>query len=188
MNRIFRHILKKKTLKSGTAFSKLILNLRKSQGKVWSAANGFTTKEFSYTSGLINSGNSFRQKYGIFSAKIKLGNPNAKSAFWMLADKITPHLDICRTSRGKVWFDYFSTKGNVSKLHSDHAIQMIILFIHLEWTSDKLVWKINDTEVFTQTSDVPQEPMYVLLAGGLDKPINGITSMEIDWVRVYKPM
>ena len=41
----------------------------------------------------------------------------------------------------------------------------------LEWTSDKLVWKINDTEVFRQTSDVPQEPMYVLLAGGTDKPI-----------------
>jgi hypothetical protein len=40
--------------------------------------------------------------------------------------------------------------------------------------------------VFSQTSDVPQEPMYVLLAGGLDKPINGLTSMEIDWVRVYK--
>ena len=28
--------------------------------------------------------------------------------------------------------------------------------------------------------------MYVLLAGGLDKPINGMTSMEIDWVRVYQ--
>ena len=33
----------------------------------------------------------------------------------------------------------------------------------LEWTSDKLVWKINGAEVFSQTSDVPQEPMYVLL-------------------------
>jgi hypothetical protein len=29
--------------------------------------------------------------------------------------------------------------------------------------------------------------MYVLLAGGLDKPVTGLTSMEIDWVRVYKP-
>jgi len=28
--------------------------------------------------------------------------------------------------------------------------------------------------------------MYVILAGGLDKPVNGLTSMEIDWVRVYK--
>jgi hypothetical protein len=159
---------------------------QKVTGKVWSAANGFTTKEFSYTSGLINSGNSFRQKYGVFTAKIKLGDPNAKSAFWMLADKITPHLDICRTSKGKVWFDYFPVKGNVIKTSLGSRYANDFFIYTLEWTSGKLVWKINDTVVYTQTSDVPQEPMYVLLAGGLDKPINGMTSMEIDWVRVYK--
>ena len=155
-------------------------------GKVWSAARGFTTKEFSYTSGLINSGTSFRQKYGIFTAKIKLGNPNARSSFWMLADKITPHLDICRTSRGKVWFDYFSTKGSTSKFSVGSRYSNDYFIYTLEWTSDKLVWKINNAEVFSQRTDVPQEPMYVLLAGGLEKPINGMTSMEIDWVRVFK--
>jgi hypothetical protein len=159
---------------------------RKVTGKAWSAAKGFSTKEFSYTSGLINSGNSFRQKYGLFTAKIKLGNPRAKSAFWMLADKITPHIDICRTSRGKVWFDYFPAKGNSLKKSIGSRYSNDFFIYSLEWTSDKLVWKINDTVVFSQTSNVPQEPMYVLLAGGLDKPINGTTSMEIDWVRVYR--
>jgi beta-glucanase (GH16 family) len=160
---------------------------QKVNGKVWSAANGFSTKEFTYTSGLINSGNSFRQKYGTFSAKIRLGNPNAKNAFWMLADKITPHIDICRTSKGKVLFDYFSSNGNITKksLGSRYANNFYIFT--LEWTADKLVWKINNTVVSTQTSDIPQDPMYVLLAGGLDKPVNGMTSMEIDWVRVYQP-
>ncbi len=160
---------------------------QKVTGKVWSAYDGFTTKEFGYTSGLINSGNSFRQKYGTFSAKIKLGNPAAKSAFWMLADKITPHIDICRTSNGKVSFDYFPLNGNITKktLGSRYANNFYIFT--LEWTADKLVWKINNTLVFTQTSEVPQEPMYVLLAGGLDKPLNGVTSMEIDWIRVYQP-
>jgi hypothetical protein len=160
---------------------------QKVTGKVWSAAKGFSTKEFSYTSGLINSGNSFRQKYGIFTAKVKLGDPNAKSAFWMLADKITPHIDVCKTSKGKVWSDYFSAKGNVSKTSIGSRYANDFFIFTLEWTSDKLVWKINDTEVFVQTTDIPQEPMYVLFAGGLDKPINGTTSMEIDWVRVYQP-
>ena len=159
---------------------------QKISGKVWSAGKGFSTKEFSYTSGIINSGNSFRQKYGVFTAKIKLGNPVAKSAFWMLADKITPHIDICRTSAGKVWFDYFSARGNTSKTSIGSRYSNDYFIYTLEWTSDKLVWKINNTKVFTQTSDVPQDPMYILLAGGLDKPINGMTSMEIDWVRVYK--
>jgi hypothetical protein len=159
---------------------------QKIQGKVWSVSKGFSTKEFGYTSGLINSGNSFRQKYGVFTAKIKLGNPKAKSAFWMLADRITPHLDICRTSSGKVWFDFFSPKGKIAKTAIGSRYSNDYFIYTLEWTPDKLVWKINNTEVFSQTSDVPQEPMYVLMAGGLDKPINSLTSMEIDWIRVYR--
>lgn len=165
---------------------KIITKPQKTEGKVWSA-DGFKTKEFAYTSGIINTGKSFRQKYGTFTAKIKLGNPAAKSAFWMIADKITPHIDVCRTANGKVVCDYFAnvnkrTKGSVgSKYANDFYI------FSLDWTPDKLVWKINSTEVLTQTSDVPQEPMYILFSGGLDKPVNSMTSMEIDWVRVYQP-
>jgi beta-glucanase (GH16 family) len=166
---------------------KITTKPQKVTGKLWSAANGFTTKEFSYTSGLINTGNSFRQKYGIFSAKIKLGDPNAKNAFWMLSEKITPHIDVCRTSNGKVWFDHFSSNGNNPKTSLGSRYANGFYIFTLEWTSDKLVWKLNDTEVFTQTTDVPQEPMYVLLAGGANKPLSGMTSMEIDWVRVYQP-
>ena len=173
-------------MSSGAAILKSYTKSQKVTGKVWSATKGFSTKEFSYTSGLINSGAGFRQKYGIFSAKIKLGDPNAKNAFWMLADKITPHIDICRTSKGKVWSDFFSSKGNNVKTSIGSRYANDFYIYTLEWTSDKLVWKINNTVVFTQTNDVPQEPMYVILSGGTDKPLNGMTSMEIDWVRVYK--
>ena len=166
---------------------KITTKPQKVTGKVWSADKGFSTKEFSYTSGIVCTGNSFRQKYGTFTAKIKLGDPNAKSAFWMLADKITPHIDVCRTSKGKVWVDYFSAKGANAKtsIRSKYAGDFYIFT--LEWTPDRLVWKINNTLVYTQTSDVPQEPMYLLLSGGLDKPLNAMTSMEIDWIRVYQP-
>jgi len=155
-------------------------------GKVWSPASGFKTKEFNHTSGIINSGTSFRQKYGIFSAKIKLGNPAARNTFWMLADKITPHIDICRTSEGRVWSDFFPAPGNVFKTSVGSRYANDFFIYTLEWTRDLLVWKINGEEVFRQTSNVPQEPMYVLFSGGLDKPVSGMTTMEIDWIRVYQ--
>lgn len=166
---------------------KIHIKPQKMKGKVWTASKGFSTKEFNYTSGLINSGNSFRQKYGIFSAKIKLGDPNTKNAFWMLSDKITPHIDICRASKGKVWFDYFPVNGKQYKSSIGSRYSNDFFIYTLEWTADKLVWKINNIEVFAQTANVPQEPMYVLFAGGLDKPINAMTSMEVDWIRVYQP-
>ena len=56
----------------------------------------------------------------------------------------------------------------------------------LEWTASSLTWKVNGVVAFQQTTNVPQEPMYINLAGGLDKPISGSSTMEIDWVRVYQ--
>ena len=105
----------------------------------------------------------------------------------MLSDKIAPHIDICRTSGKKVWFDYFPARGNNSKTSLSSRYANDYFIYTLEWTPDRLVWKINNTEIFSQTSDIPQEPMYIVLAGGLDKPVNSLTSMEIDWVRVYQP-
>lgn len=166
---------------------KINIKPQKVTGKIWTADKGFSTKEFGFTSGIINSGTSFRQKYGIFSAKIKLGNANAKSAFWMLSDKITPHVNVCRTSAGKVAFEYFvDGKHRRTSVGSRYSNDFFIFT--LEWTSDKLVWKVNNTEVFTQTEQVPQEPMYINLAATLDKPMDGMSSMEIDWVRVYQPV
>lgn len=165
---------------------KIVTKPQKISGKVWSVAHGFETKEFNYSSGIINSGTSFRQKYGVFTAKIKLGNPFAKNSFWILGDKITPHIDVCRTSNGKVYLDFFPNGGNSAKTSVGSKYANDFFIYTLEWTADKLVWKINDTVAFTQTKDVPQEPLFINLSGGLDKPINGMTSMEIDWVRVYQ--
>jgi hypothetical protein len=166
---------------------KIITRPKKIQGKVWSEADGFKVKEFAFTSGIINTGKSFRQKYGTFTAKVKLGNATAKNAFWLLADKITPHIDVCHTSNGKVLFDLFVTADKRVKASLGGKYANDFFIYTLEWTADKLVWKINNTDVLTQTSNVPQEPMYILFSGGLDKPINSMTAMEIDWVRVYQP-
>jgi len=164
---------------------KIITKSQKINGKVWSS-DGFKTKEFAYTSGIINTGKSFRQKYGTFTAKIKLGNPAAKSAFWMLTEKITPHVDICRTANGKVQFDYFATPEKKAKTTIGSKYANDFFIFTLEWTSDKLVWKINDTEVFTQTSGIPQEPIYILFSGSLDKQVSEITRMENERKTVHK--
>ena len=49
-----------------------------------------------------------------------------------------------------------------------------------------MVWKINDMVFYTQTGNLPEEPLYMVFTGGLEKAISGTSSMEVDWVRVYK--
>ena len=59
----------------------------------------------------------------------------------------------------------------------------------IEWTPDKLVWKINGKVFKTQTSGVPQEEMYINFSSNLKKNASESdlpSAMEIDWIRVYK--
>ncbi len=165
---------------------RIITKPQKINGKVWDPSKGFYTKDFSFTSGIINTGASFRQKYGIFTAKIKLTDPNVRNAFWLIGDRITPHVNVCRSGHGKVWFDLFTAPGGHFKKNLGSKYLSDFFIYTLEWTPDAMVWKINGIEVMRQTTGVPQEPMYINLAGGVDKPVGGISSMEVDWVRVYQ--
>lgn len=165
---------------------RIVTKPQKITGRTWSATHGFEPKEFSFSSGMINSGVSFRQKYGIFSAKVRLGNPAAKNSFWMIGNQITPHIDVCRTSLGKVLMDFFPDGNNPVKTSLGAKYAKEFYIYTLEWTPDKIVWKINDTVAFTQTRNVPGEALFVNFSGGVDKPLSGMTTMEIDWIRVYQ--
>ena len=172
----------------GSSIFSISTRPQKKEGKVWNPAlGGFRKKEFNYTTGIINTGKSFRQKHGIFQAKVKLNTAvGPRHAFYLLADKVTPHIDICRTGKGKVWMDFFNNGNKAVKTSIGGKYGRSFYIYTLEWTAGKLVWKINGYEVFRQTGNVPDEPMYINFSGGLDKPMSGSSSMEIDWVRVYQ--
>lgn len=178
----------KENLEVRSSILKIITRPEKRDGKVWNPElGGFRTKEFGFTSGIVSTGKSFRQKYGIFSAKIKLTTGTGpKHSFWMLSDKITPHIDICRTHKNRVWMDYFNSNGKNRKSSAGSRYTRDFFIFTLEWTPEKLVWKINGVEAMRETKNIPQEEMYIILSGGLDKPIHGTSAMEVDWVRVYQ--
>jgi beta-glucanase (GH16 family) len=164
-------------------------------GKSWNPSYGFITREFGYTSGLINTGKSFRQKYGTFEAKIKFHNSRLiQNAFWMVSNTMLPHIDIAKANKrivlGNAWGDpknlknvhRYSKSVKRSKFASDFHIYT------LEWTPTRLIWKINGVEVTYTTHGIPQEAMYIVLSAGLHKDMNeGLPAqMEIDWVKCYQ--
>ncbi|HCC69610.1 MAG TPA: glycoside hydrolase family 16 [Bacteroidales bacterium] len=171
----------------GSSILSISTRPQKKIGKVWNPdLGGFRNKEFNYTTGIISTGKSFRQKYGIFQSKVKLNTAiGPKHAFYLLADKVTPHIDICRTGKGKVWMDFFSNGKSSARTSIAGKYGRGFYIYTLEWTSNKMIWKINGYEVFRHTGNIPDEPMYLNFSGGLDKPISGSSSIEIDWVRVY---
>jgi len=172
----------------GSSILSIVTKPQKTEGKVWNPDfGGFRNKEFNYTTGIINTGKSFRQKYGIFQAKVKLNTAvGPRHAFYLLADKITPHIDVCRSGKGKVWMDFFTNGKRSARTSIGGKYGRDFYIYTLEWTANRLVWKINNYEVFRQTGNLPDEPMYINFSGGLEKPMSGSSSMEIDWVRVYQ--
>ncbi len=165
------------------------------KGKSWHPQYGFITREFGYTSGIVNTGKSFRQKYGTFEAKIKLGeSKKIQNAFWMVSNTIIPHIDIANANRkvkfGNIWGNAKDLKsaGRFSKSVSRKRFTSDFYIYSLEWTPEKLTWRINGEEIASATLGVPQEPMYIVLSAGLHENLNtGLPSlMEIDWVRCYQ--
>jgi hypothetical protein len=165
----------------------------KIQGIGWNPALGFMPKEFDYTTGIINSGKSFRQKYGRFRAKIKLAEgSNVLSAFWMVGDQVLPHLDIAKNIHGKLSFGNIWMKdGSIDKSGESISGSRFAKAFHiyeLEWTPENLIWRINDIEIFRTSSSHLSEPLYLQLGGGVmsknSSSENG--TMQVDWVRCYE--
>ncbi|KPK86021.1 MAG: hypothetical protein AMS27_05945 [Bacteroides sp. SM23_62_1] len=175
---------------------KIITKKEEAEGKIWDPVFGFKHQHFNYTSGLISTGKSFRQKYGKVKTKVRFSGTSLRQAVWMVAEKILPHVDIAKLEKNKIKMGNFwgniTEKGGVhkkitkkggSKFTSDFFIYT------LEWTPDKLIWKINDLEVMAQTQGIPQEPMYIGFSAGVSGPVSDHqlpAGMEIDWVKIYR--
>jgi beta-glucanase (GH16 family) len=185
-----------KNLEIADSVLKIITRKESTSGKVWNPLQGFLNKDFDYTSGLISTGNSFRQKYGMVKAKIRMSQAPVRQSMWMVAEKILPHVDVAKMEQGKLFYGNFwgniAEKGGVNKKIGKKAAEKYTgdYFIYsIEWTPDKLVWKINNKSILTQTRGIPSEPMYLVLSAGVT---NGVTEhqlpakMEIDWVKIYQ--
>lgn len=175
---------------------KITTRREKASGKVWNPAIGFFPKEFEYTSGIVNTGKSFRQQFGLFEAKIRFNrNYPVNHGMWLVSNVMLPHIDVARAGR-KISFGSFwgnpNAKGGVDKKVasvSRNRYGFDYCIFSLEWTSSKLTWKINGVPVQSTTQGVPQVPMYININSALYNDANGSVlpaELEVDWVRCYK--
>lgn len=56
----------------------------------------------------------------------------------------------------------------------------------LEWTPEKLTWKVNGVEVYSTTQNVPQEEMYICIGSNVvgQGKINS-ADLSVEWVKAY---
>jgi len=180
----------------GTA--RIVTKSESCEGKVWKQPFGFVPQEFNYTTGMISTAKSFRQKYGKFEAKIKVNFAKPVNYnFWMASEKNLPHVDILRLEKKKSKVDMSHHTGNISDKNietkkadfSGLDVSQDYFIYTFEWTANKLIWKINDIVVNEQTQNIPQDKMYIVFSSSMTGKADGSglpASMDIDWVRCYQ--
>ncbi len=180
---------------------KLYTKREKIKGKAWDPSIGFFEKYFDFTSGMINTGESLWQKYGAFEAKVRLNaSPSVYHTFWMVSDKMVPHLNVFRFSGsnkkqvniGGLWQDE-SEPDRIKKTEStvkgvDFSRNYYIF--RLEWSPEEIIWKINNNVVKRERNKAFNKPMYLIFSSGIagDATENSLpVSFDIDWVKIYRP-
>ncbi|MBN1115616.1 MAG: family 16 glycosylhydrolase [Bacteroidales bacterium] len=178
-----------KNLELNGTVLKIVTKSEKNMGKAWTMEHGFIPREYNYSSGIINSGKSFRQKYGYFEAKIKFAkNSNLINAFWMVGEQNTPHINVVEATNKCNFGIRYDDNVKIKKSISRSRYSADFHVFSLEWDENTIVWRINGLDVKTIKGKVPSEEMYLNLSAGLYKETNlGLPdSMEIDWVRCYQ--
>lgn len=191
----FQYITDGDNLEISEGTLKIVTKQEHVDGKAWNSQFGFVPREFEYTSGLVNSGDSFCQKYGAIEAKVKLtSNKNILEAIWLISkEKNLPHIDLIKANGksylGYQWGNTAEDKRSFYKKFSRGKFADKFFIFSLEWTAEAIVWKINGDVVAKQTSDIPDKEMYLLASAHLYKKVNEQllpSNFEIDWIKCYQ--
>lgn len=185
-----------KNIEQAGSILKLRTRREKVTGKVWNPALGFFTKEFDYTSGIINTGHKFRQQYGLFEVKVRFNrNFPVNHGIWMVSELMLPHIDIARAGKkvsvGSYWGNP-NVKGGIDKRAASMSRDRYgfdYYIFSLEWTKEKLTWKLNGIPVCSTSQGVPHTPMYININSSLYQDADGSVlpaEMEVDWIRCYQ--
>jgi len=164
---------------------KLLTKVEKVTAKAWHPQKGFVEKEYQFTSDILQTADSFKQKYGTIRAKIRCTG-DVHHAFWLGGDGKLPHINIFHFNGKQI------TVGNANNNVFDgvkvSGLNPAQYYIYtLVWTKKELIWLINDIEIYRTASNVPNQEMYLAFNSFISEKQSGSAgSIEVDWVRVYE--
>lgn len=156
-----------------------------SHGLAWDIQKGFIETDFGFTSDVIQTAATFKQKYGIFTAKIRCSGA-LHHALWLSGDKKLPHINLFHFNGTQI------AMGNANQHKMDgveiQGIPESQFYIYtLEWTPRALIWYVNNIEVYRTIENIPHESLYLGVNSFIPKKSNPTAgTLEVDWVKVFE--
>jgi len=165
----------------------------KAEGKRWLPAQGFVPDSFDYTSDTLSTCRSFRQKEGIFEARIRF-NPcrQVVQSFHLLGEAVTPQVTLlesgpeCRA--GLLGFSG-GKKPHFQGIDLKHLKKGVEYIFRLEWKNDHLTWKLNDKAIYEAHVPELKGEVHLNLTSLVIREIDSSllpVSFEVCWVKCYR--
>jgi len=150
----------------------------------WDVQKGFVEKDFKCTSDVIQTSATFKQKYGVFSAKVRCSG-TLHHALWLSGDRKLPHVNIFHFNGSKI------TIGNANQ-HKIDGVEITGIsenryYIYtLEWTPRALIWYVNNVEVYRTNENVPHEALYIGINSFIPSKMEPtFGKFEVEWIKVF---
>lgn len=171
----------------------ILTKREKLAGQVWDSSTGLIPKQFDYSSGIINSGESFRFKEGVVEAKVKFSaDESITSAFSLTGSKPMPQIDVFRSGKNCVAFGITDKASHELSRKYKHIHGLNFNQFHvfrLEILDHSLIWKINGCKVHDEVHPHSNGEMFLNFVSSLHEQVNDNLiphRFEIDWVRCYQ--
>ncbi len=177
---------------------KITTRKEKVNGLSWNSKFGFVPKDFEYTSGIISTGNSFRQQHGRFEAKIRVATlAGIYHAFWLVGDKMLPEIDIFRKKgsdssslQGAFFWENGENGKSKKSINSISGLSLDSDFyiLGIDWDEQKITWKINGIPFKIETNNLPKGSVYIVFSSGINGNIDESklpATFEVDWVKCW---
>lgn len=170
---------------------KLEVRHEKATGMLWRIPFGFVEQDFDYTSGIISTAGAEWWKHGILEAKVKYDPAkNLVDAIYLLGEETSPQINLVEMGeKNRVGLFTRKADGFHAESESLSGLKTGEYYIfRLEWSSNSLVWKINDREILSITQNVPAFKMHLNAASiVVADPMGSLPHrFEIEWVRFYQ--
>ena len=173
----------------------ILTKREKVTGQLWNASMGLIPKHFDYSSGIINSSESFHFSEGAIEAKVKFNaDVSITSAFSLTGSMPMPQIDVFRSGKNCVAFGITDLRKNGLSRKYKRIYGLNYNHFHvfrLEIFNSRLVWKINGYEVHSEQFSPSAGDMFLNFVGSLHEPVNNNKiphRFEIDWIRCYQKM
>lgn len=161
------------------------------RGLRWQVSSGFKMRDFEYTSGMINTGHSFRFQEGKIEVLARMtSSKEVIHAMFLRSETITPHIEVfCSGSKkGLKVRLFYKNKNKPDFEETITGINLASNFLYsLEWGHNFLRWQINGYTVAEYSGILPRHPLYLGLSSVLlEKTENLPANLIVDTIRVYE--